>query len=657
MNMIPYHRLNTIAIVQMWPNIETAEDEVISRIKKACNHLDLSVILIDTSGFILDENGERIRKIKKEDVDFTLHIHFETPKAYDTFSFVALWNPLQFYVDWGYRKYSSNLVTHDDFLSCGSKTADDHVSRMLRAKSYPLDVKTTLFHSLSEPILAPKVQDPKIFYVGINWEKLGKGKGRHDNLLKSLDKSNDIRIYGPEVFQGVKVWEGYNNYVKSIPFDGTSVVEEINKSGVALVLSSDAHKESALMSNRLFESLAAGAVIIVDENSFARKHFGNTLLYIQTSHQEAEKVTEQVREHLNWIKTNPKKAEKMAQDAQNIFLDKFLMHHSLSGIYATLEERKNTVAATYNSQSTSFKVNFFSLFLECDICQIEETLESYSEQTYKHKSICLIIDEEFYNTNINAIKIAIDKYQSDTIKVVLAPYSISVGDSKHRLSNIGQIIEPLIEAIPENELFMFKNSNEYFYSEHMSNLVRPFEDNKDLDLVESNYLMKFDYEGDDKYLVSEMHIPFLKAKGLWSPFSHMMFKKTAHMPFNSDVTPYLDWSFIDVYFLHSKCKKNTGRATTTFVLEDSPKEYKTVPNDELSFVLDQFSGAERSAILTSMREDYQSIYDPTVNTNSLLDSMPVKERRLFLANLIKSLSLPKYTRTFTRYIWRYLNRI
>ena len=59
-------------------------------------------------------------------------------------------------------------------------------------------------------------------------------------------------------------------------------MDEIAKAGIVLVLSWPAHKEAELMSSRLSESVAAGALVISDENNFAKKFFGDSLLYIDT---------------------------------------------------------------------------------------------------------------------------------------------------------------------------------------------------------------------------------------------------------------------------------------------------------------------------------------------------------------------------------------
>ena len=86
------------AIVKMWPNLKAAEDECIARIKAAASALGLSCIEILEDGRILGSD----RFVKRTDVDFAIHLHYSVPKSYDAFSFVALWNPVDFYHEWGY---------------------------------------------------------------------------------------------------------------------------------------------------------------------------------------------------------------------------------------------------------------------------------------------------------------------------------------------------------------------------------------------------------------------------------------------------------------------------------------------------------------------------------------------------------------------------
>jgi hypothetical protein len=205
------------------------------------------------------------------------------PKRFDIFSFITLWNPLQFYHDWGYRKFTRHLLTHDDFLSCDSVSGDDHVMRSASRAARREHPLFRFYPTVSSSILEPTLGDKTLCYLGINWERLSNKSGRHDGLLGLLDQDNGLRIYGPKLYSGVDVWNGFKSYVGPIPFDGESVVRLIHMSGISLVLSSPAHRESEMMSCRIFESAAAGAVIICDENPFARRHFGDSLLYIDPS--------------------------------------------------------------------------------------------------------------------------------------------------------------------------------------------------------------------------------------------------------------------------------------------------------------------------------------------------------------------------------------
>lgn len=126
-------------------------------------------------------------QLTREDIDFVLHLHYETPKCYDMFSIVALWNPLGFYHMWGYRRHASHLLTHDDFVSCDSRPADDHVARLIARSPMRVGPAFTLHHSLAEPILPPTTGEQRLFYVGINWERIKSKDGRHAELLRLLD--------------------------------------------------------------------------------------------------------------------------------------------------------------------------------------------------------------------------------------------------------------------------------------------------------------------------------------------------------------------------------------------------------------------------------------------------------------------------------------
>lgn len=320
-----------VAVVDYWPTIENAETECILRIKSALQELGYETLSINRHGYLVDDALTHVDELK---VEFVLALHFDSAKAWSAYTYYALWNPLDFYFQWSYREKSENALSNDAFLSCGSAVADDHARRLLkgagRAETAPF---LTLYHAIHEPVIPPSLGRGKMFYCGINWEALSGRGGRHHELMKLLDQKKMLDIYGPEIFQNVRVWEGYDSYQGSIPFDGKTLISRVSQSGIGLVLSSEAHIKSGLMSSRLFECLSAGVPIICDQNRFASDNFGDLLFYIDTT-EPVTAVAKKVEEHVNWIRENPELALEKAARAQEIYKRRFSLVENFKRIFA-----------------------------------------------------------------------------------------------------------------------------------------------------------------------------------------------------------------------------------------------------------------------------------------------------------------------------------
>ncbi len=457
--------IGRFAVVKLWPEIKTAEDECIARLKLAALALGVECVEVHPDGGMLCDPQD---KVTKDNVDFVMHLHYDTPKRYDAFSFVALWNPLKFYHEWGYSRCSRNLTTHDDFLSCSSDAADHHVARMVRTTSTHLPARFNLYHSTPDVIHAPSLGDCKLFYAGINWEAINGGKSRHQEVLKRLDKTGLLRIYGPEIFQGVRVWAGYDSYVQEVPFDGISMIDEISRAGVALVLSSQAHKDSELMSNRLFESVAAGALIICDENPFAKKFFGDSLLYID-SRSPVEQIFTDISRHLEWARAQPDQALAMIATAQEIFRQKFTLIGNLSDLYSGLAERKRELLARQNPPtSPPLKVRLNLLMPEYSEGILRAHIDSVRVQEYGDFSPVLVVDvhtaDEFRREIEGALAaspIAIELIEIDY-------FSHGVHREVKVRRRLGEIIQQLLGTTADMDAFMVVAPNEKLFSNHLA---------------------------------------------------------------------------------------------------------------------------------------------------------------------------------------------
>lgn len=461
---LPAGALGRFAVVKLWPHLQSAEDECIARLKLAASKLGLECIEILEDGRALAQPNFIV---SRENVDFVIHLHYDTPKRYDAFSFVALWNPTHFYHMFGYERCSRNLVTHDDFLSCSSPAADDHVWRIIRSHRSHLAPRFVLYHSTPDVTHAPTLGEGKLFYCGINWDRLRGGKSRHQEILDELDKTGELRIFGPKIFEKVEVWKGYQGYVGEIAFDGHSLIEQISRAGIALVLSSEAHKDAGLMSNRLFESLASGALIICDENPFGQKHFGDTLLYVDTT-ANADEVAAKIIGHRDWAQQNPGQALEMIGAAQKIFRDRFTLSRNLGDIYVGLAERKRAIKEERcPTGGAEPRVKLWLLMPDYSPEVLQVHIESIRAQEYTNLVATLVIGREALATHETEIKRALSESSSD-IKIRPTDFVDPLDRKKWQL---GKIVLELVNCSREADALMIVAPNEAMFSDHVTVLA------------------------------------------------------------------------------------------------------------------------------------------------------------------------------------------
>ncbi len=462
---LPDGMLGRFAVVKLWPNLNTAEDEVIARLKGAARAIGVECVEILADGRSVAPPHARLTR---RDVDFALHLHFETPKAYDLFSLAALWNPLQIihgYLPGKFGALSRHLLTHDDFLSCDSAETDDHIRRMVAHDPARDGPAMEMFHSLAGPILPPGVGAGKLFYAGINWEVVCGRKTRHQDLLKLLDTTGELRIHGPHVFAGLEVWTGYRSYVGPVPFDGVSMVHAIHDAGIALVLSSPAHMTAGLMSNRLFESLAAGAVVICDENPFARRHFGDTLLYVDTDCAPDETFRE-VWAHLRWIKANPAEATEMAAAAQKIFNARFRLDLSLRRIYEGLPARKEHLARLSGPPQET-PATLFYLMPRFDRQTLERHIESAENLDYGRATHVLLADAQELRWHEREVERLLAASRVPFELRAVPFYRRAPNGAPRAPARLGGIIHDAVSGLAEGELYGFVGPDERLFSDHL----------------------------------------------------------------------------------------------------------------------------------------------------------------------------------------------
>jgi hypothetical protein len=211
----------------------------------------------------------------------------------------------------------------DDFAASLNLVTRSHID------SQDLFLHTT--SGLPERLKFPDLENFRIFYIGVNWERTG-GNTRHDSLIELLDKTNMVDFYGITNQHGIDLWKGVKNYKGELPFDGgPSILEKSNECGVSLVLHAKPHRRSGLVSTRIFQACAAKTLTICDNNPFILEHFGNSVLSFDYTEKPDDNF-QRIMQKVEWINQNPDAAREKALRAYDIYRKKFSLEMEITNL-------------------------------------------------------------------------------------------------------------------------------------------------------------------------------------------------------------------------------------------------------------------------------------------------------------------------------------
>lgn len=168
-----------------------------------------------------------------------------------------------------------------------------------------------------------EVKPERLFFCGFQWDSKRNGKG-YQKLFSLLDEQPYFDCYGPKEF-----WSCAPKSNRGLlPFDGESVVQAIQKAGVALIIHADQHMTLHAPTSRIFEAAAACSVIISERHPFIVQEFGDAVLYIDDN-RDPEILFSQIDSHMKWILNHPEEALALAKKAHSLFVEKFTLEKLL----------------------------------------------------------------------------------------------------------------------------------------------------------------------------------------------------------------------------------------------------------------------------------------------------------------------------------------
>lgn len=235
----------------------------------------------------------------------------------DHFRQISKKNPYDF------REDLRNLTLRADALLLGAKEIDIY-RIMLQNNNKEFEGIRLLPHA---PALNNAPAKPEnLMWCTMGWDK-NRNSAEYQKFITLLANNTQFKVYGRS---------GKLTYLPTGVYDGfiptaMEMLDAIHQNGIYLLTHSDHHIKTSTPSLRIFEAVAANAVVISDMHPFAIENFGDNFLYFdQTA--DADTMYKQVKAHYDWIKANPKKAKAMADRAHKIFLEKFTLEKDLERI-------------------------------------------------------------------------------------------------------------------------------------------------------------------------------------------------------------------------------------------------------------------------------------------------------------------------------------
>ncbi len=198
-----------------------------------------------------------------------------------------------------------------------------------------IDFYKTLFEKSNKPFnglrLLPLVPEfynepaepKKLMWISGGWDAFRSSKN-YKRFISLLSENVPMKVYGHYNSSAYLKSSVYGGYIPP----GIEMINAIRKNGIYLLTHSDLHFKGGEPNMRGFEAAAANVVIISDKHPFIVKSFGDSLLYFDND-VDADIMYKQVKDHMDWIKANPKKAKAMAEKAHKIYLEKFTIEVDL----------------------------------------------------------------------------------------------------------------------------------------------------------------------------------------------------------------------------------------------------------------------------------------------------------------------------------------
>ena len=332
------------------------------------------------------ETFDRSEKIDAFAPDCVLVTSLQDPKLtkFPTYGLIAL--PLHEFLH--IPRFVRNLLTYDGHLTISPVLK--RIIGDLTFSARKLDTGTAQFGSTFPMTILelPDLGDPKLCYVASDSTRL-----QFDKLLARLARDGAISLYGRD-----GRWTGglARAYAGPLATDGEAIAAAYRRAGAGLCLNA-CDDLNRLISPRLFEIVASGAVAIANRCDYLHETFGDSVLYIDNG-ATIDQAHGTIIEHLRWIKANPEDAQRKVIRAHRIFAERFALERLVPNLIALHQETlvaKGYIPAPGEQPETMPTVSYIVRTGGRSRPFLERALDSLVAQDYPRLQVIFVLHKTF----------------------------------------------------------------------------------------------------------------------------------------------------------------------------------------------------------------------------------------------------------------------
>lgn len=237
-----------------------------------------------------------------------------------------------------FKSEYSHLEEYDAYIDLSSvmKNENHLLSSTLKnlGRTDALIIPAYLSHDLRE-FTAPTEYTTAVV-TGSLWG-CNRGSFRFKDAIHMLADEKLLVAYGlADAFDYLE--SGYKGEVEEYGDPDEQLLTLQRKWGIALIVHNFEHLVQAMPTSRIAEGIMSGAIVISDDHPFVRKYFGDNVLYFD-SFKDRNTIYNQIKSHIEWIKSHPKEAAIMSQNAYDIFVKDWTIEKQLQKIMHSVRDR------------------------------------------------------------------------------------------------------------------------------------------------------------------------------------------------------------------------------------------------------------------------------------------------------------------------------